>query len=113
MRFVGETVTIITLSGGGIDDDGYPLPEQEVRREIPGCVIIPKGGDVSAAVDYMLASNSVSILAPVFLEDVEDGARLEVRGDDYTVSAPVFHHRSVFGTSNGGTEIPAERNVGT
>lgn len=114
MRLVGETVKIITETGPTYDADGY-LIDWGGRREqdVPGCVIVPKGADVAPGADYTLASKEVSVLAPVFLDELEEGAELEIRGESYTVSAPVFHHRSPFGTSRGGTEIPAERRTVT
>lgn len=108
MRIVGESVFLITREEGYRDDWDMWVPGREIRREIPGCVIIPKGQEVTQGDNYMLASKDVSVLAPVFLEDVKDGDEIEIRGRSYIVSAPPFHHRSAFGTSRGGTEIPAE-----
>lgn len=108
MRLKGETVILVTKTGGGVDDDGYPIPEETIRLPIPRCVIIPKGGNVALAVDYQLASKEISILTPEPVDDVKVGAQLEVRGQRYEVNAPVFHHKSPFGTAVGGSEIPAE-----
>lgn len=107
MRVVGESVFIITRGEDSRDEWGMLIPGKEIRTEIPGCVIIPKGTAVTQGQDYMLASKDVSVLAPVFLDEVKDGDELEIRGQYYRVSAPPFHHRSAFGTSRGGTEIPA------
>lgn len=114
MRVVGEVVKLITVTGPKKDADGRII-DWGGRKEtdIPGCVIVPRGGHVSQEQDYSLATDEVSVLAPTFLEDVEDGAVLEIQGHEYTVAAPPFHHRSAFGTGRGGTEIRAERKVAT
>lgn len=109
MRIVGEVVTLVKTIGGGFDDDGFPLPKEIVRTPIEGCVIIPKGQEVeSIGKDATLASKDVSVLTPVFLTNVAEGDTLVIRNENYRVSAPVFHHKSAFGTGRGGTEIQAE-----
>lgn len=113
MRITGETITLITLKGGGIDDDGYPLPETKIKREINNCVIVPGGSDVGQGRDYQIASKDVTVLTPHFVEDVAEGADVIIRGESWRVAAPVFHHRSAFGTDRGGTEIKCSRRVTT
>ncbi|MDO5372746.1 MAG: hypothetical protein Q4F10_04775 [Corynebacterium glutamicum] len=107
MRISGESVFIITRTEGGYDDRGYWSEGEVVRREIPGCIIVPKGAEVTEGDSYRWASKEVSVMAPVFLDGIEDGDELEIRGQTYFVDAPPFDHRSAFGTRAGGTEIPA------
>lgn len=108
MRLKGETVILITRTGGGMDPDGRLIPPTIERTPLEGCVIIPKGGNVASAVDYQLASKEISILTSAPVDGVKAGAELEVRGQLFEVNAPVFHHKSPFGTAVGGSEIPAE-----
>jgi len=107
MRLKGETVILVTKTGGGYDNDGRLIPPVVVRTPMQRCVIIPKGGNVASAVDYQLASKEISILTPEPVDGLEVGAELEVRGQVYEINAPVFHHKSPFGTTVGGSEIPA------
>lgn len=108
MPIPGETVAIVSSTGGGYDDDGHWIPPRESRRTIAGCVIVPRGADTTAGLDYVLAGQDISILAPTFVS-VAVGAEVEVRGQRWIVAAPTFDHRSPFGTGFGGTEIPVTR----
>lgn len=111
MRIVGEVVTIITRKGGGVDDDGYPIPETEVRVEVPGAVVTPERLGTIIDDDRAGVFREMSVLLPQF-EDVELGAKIEIRGEVFTIDRPPFDHRSVFGTSRGGTEIYVRRATG-
>lgn len=113
MHIVGEPITLITVKGAGVDDYGYPLPEKFERVVIENCAVVPGTADVITDESYMIAVKEVTVLAPVFLERVEDGARVIIRGEEWKVSEPVFHHRSVFGTQRGGTAIKCERRAAT
>lgn len=103
---VGETVQMVTT--GGFDSDGNWLPPRDIV-EIPGCVITPKGTAVGAAADYFFSSADLSILAPVFIADIESDRQFLIRNEWYELDGVPFNHRSVFGTGAGGTEIPVKR----
>lgn len=111
MRIVGEVVTIITRKGGGVDDDGYPLPETIIRVGIPGAVVTPERMGVITADDRAGEYREMSVLLPRF-EELGLGAEIEIRGEIFKIDRPPFHHRSVFGTSRGGTEIYVRRATG-
>lgn len=115
MLLKGEVVTIVTVKGGGFDHNGALIPEVKVNRDLPGCVIVPKGAALQDAGSEQgwLAVKDVHVLAPGFIENVEEQNRVIIRGEEFYVSAPPFHHRSAFGTGRGGTEIPCTRKVGT
>ena len=104
MRIVGETILMVTRRGGGVDDRGYPIPEEIVNVEIPGAVFIPEGtGRVTegmGAFEYEQAR----VLLPRF-EEINAGAEIHVRGERFFVERPSVDHRSAFGTDRGGTEI--------
>jgi hypothetical protein len=108
MRIVGETIVLVTREGGGYDRYGDPLPVQIVNVEIPGAVFIPEGTgtikDSSIDGEYQQAS----VLLPSF-EEVEVDAEVLVRGETFRVERPSVHHRSVFGTGRGGTELFLKR----
>lgn len=111
MRIVGETIVLVTREGGGIDDDGYPLPEKEVNVEIRGAVFIPEGNGTILEDDRSGEYRQASILLPTF-QEISTGAEVIVRGLSYKVDRPPVDHRSVFGTSLGGTEIYLKRVTG-
>lgn len=109
MRLKGETVILVTRTGGGVDPDGRRIPPTVERTPLEGCVIIPKAGALEyGGPSYWLASKEISILTSAPVDGVKVGAELEVRGQLFEVNAPVFHHKSPFGTAVGGSEIPAE-----
>lgn len=104
MRIVGETIILVTREGGGVDDDGYPMPEQVVNVEIPGAVFIPESTGTIHRTDGTLEYRQASVLLPQF-ETIEVGAEIKVRGESYRVERPSVDHRSMFGTMRGGTEL--------
>lgn len=108
MRVVGEVVTLVTREGGGYDDDGHKLPEVIVNHEIPGAVFIPESAGTIHREDGTLQYREASVLLPGF-EDVALGAEVIVRGDTFKVDRPPVDHRSMFGTSRGGTELYLRR----
>lgn len=99
---------MVTRRGGGVDDRGYPIPEEIVNVEIPGAVFIPEGtgriNDGGRVIEYEQAR----VLLPRF-ENIEAGAEIHVRGERFFVERPSVDHRSVFGTNRGGTEIFLEK----
>lgn len=108
MHIVGETILLVTRKGGGVDDDGYPIPEQVVNVEIPGAVFIPESTGMIHRDDGTLQYREASVLLPRF-EEIAVGAEIIVRGDKFKVDRPPVHHRSAFGTRRGGTEIYLRR----
>lgn len=105
---MGETIHLVTRQGGGVDDDGYPLPEEVVNTEIPGAVFIPESTGTIHRNDGTLTYQQASVLLPKF-EDIGVGAELQIRGESFVVERPSVQHRSAFGTSRGGTEIFVKR----
>lgn len=99
---------MVTRKGGGVDDDGYPLPEEVVNTEIPGAVFIPEAAGMINRQDGTLQYREASILLPSF-EDIKVGAEILVRGEAFKVERPSVQHRSAFGTSRGGTELYVKR----
>lgn len=111
-RLQGETITIITRAGGGVDDDGYPIPEEIINRDIPGCVVIPEASGRIVDDDRNGEYRETSVLLPGQFPEVETGARIIVRELEYVVDKPPFHHISPFSTGRGGTEIYLRRATG-
>ena len=108
MRIVGETILLVTREGGGVEDRGYPLPEKVVNVEIPGAVFIPESTSVVNEGTGLHTFEQASVLLPRF-EEIAVGAELIIRGERFFVERPSVQHRSVFGTSRGGTEIFVKR----
>ena len=111
MRIVGETILMVTRRGGGVDDRGYPLPEEIVNVEIPGAVFIPEGTGRITEGGRGIEYEQARVLLPRF-EDIDAGAEIHVRGERFFVERPPVDHRSAFGTDRGGTEIFLEKVTG-
>lgn len=108
MRIVGEVVRLVTRKGGGVDDDGYPIPEVIVNVDIPGAVFIPESSGTIDRDTDQLQYREASILIPGF-EQITLGAEIVVRGETFLVDRPPVEHRSPFGTGRGGTELYVRR----
>lgn len=108
---VGERVLLRTMSGGGVDDDGYPLPEKVVDEPIDGAVVFYAGAERVDKVDVAGEATTLTVLLPRRY-DVELDAVVVVRGEKWVVDRPPFHHVSVFGSERGGTELTLRRFTG-
>lgn len=110
-RLVGETVILRTTTGGGVDDDGYPLPDIKVDTPVTRAVFIPESGDIYRTADRDVVVQAASVLLPYVLE-VPPTATVIVRGVEYRQSKPAADHKSMFGTGRGGTEIFLTKGTG-
>ena len=108
-HLVGETVVLRTTTGGGYDRYGDPLPETHIDEPVHHAVVIHEGSDRFDD-DAVLGGEvrNVSVMLPGFYE-VEQDATVVIRGEEWRVEKPPFDHRSVFGSSLGGTELFVRR----
>lgn len=111
MHIVGETITLVTVTGGGIDRDGYRIPREEHNEPVEGAVVIPEQSGRITDDDRAGEFREASVLLPRFVA-IETGSEVVVRGQKFRVDRPPFDHRSAFGTRRGGTEIYLRRATG-
>jgi len=108
-HLVGEPVTIRTQGEDEYDRYGDLIPGAVVDTVIPGAVVIPQ---VSESIDGTGVidgeANEVTVLLPRFVE-VAQGATLIIRDEEWKVERTPFHHRSVYGSKLGGTELYVRR----
>lgn len=104
MAIVGETILVVTRRSGGVDDRGYPIPDEVVNVEIPGAVFIPEGTGRIAGDGRVIEYEQARVLLPRF-EEIDATAEIHVRGERFFAERPSVDHRSAFGTNRGGTEI--------
>ena len=103
MRPTGEVVTIVRTTGGGVDDDGYPLPSKTERTPIPGAVVEDGGGELVVRNDGTITTTKMRVLFPRHV-DVKRGDTLEVRALKYRIDEDPFDHSSQWGRAGtGGT----------
>jgi len=107
VRLQGETIYFVRITGR----DVWGAPNYE-RIPINGCVVTPSGRSVEAGETTFWSLEAMVIFAPTYVE-LEEHDQLEIRGEEWYVSAPTFDHISPFGTGRGGTEIHASREVPT
>ncbi|MDO5503938.1 MAG: hypothetical protein Q4G67_12255 [Actinomycetia bacterium] len=109
MRPTGEVVTVLRTTGGGVDWDGYPLPETVERVPVPGSVVEDGGGELTVQLDGKVVVKNMRVLFPGHV-DVGRGDTLEVRGETFRVDTDPFTHASQWGRADvGGTVVEIVR----
>lgn len=109
MHPTGEVVVIVRTTGGGVDDDGYPIPGGTTRTPIPGTVI-----DDGSAGSYEMPGGMV-VVTPMTVYfphevDIDRADVVEIRGLAYRLTGEPFHNRPAWPRAGvGGTMIHVER----
>ncbi|MGA4691904.1 hypothetical protein ACPCXD_16730 [Rhodococcus sp. AB351] len=101
---IGETIKLISVSGGGWDDNGDPLPETEVITEVQALAVAPGASEEHKE----LARNGITIELTVYLPSgttVTEDDIVEVRGVRYEIEGRPVEWVSPFGAGPGGYEI--------
>lgn len=111
MMLQGETVTIIRMVGGGVDDDGYPLPSREERTDVAGCVIGQRSAAITSEKDRVLVEQGITFTMPGShdFDDPNGTLFFIARGEEWRPDGEKFEHASAFGTHLLWTEIPVEK----
>lgn len=109
MRPAGETVVIMRVTEGGVDDYGYPIPGTTERIPVPGTVV-----DDGSASSYEMPGGVV-LVTPMTVYfphevDIDRQATVEIRGLEYRLTDEPFHNRPAWPRAGvGGTMIHVER----
>lgn len=108
-----ETVTILG-AGGGVDDDGYPLPGT-ADVEVPGCIVQLASTDESRELDRTAQLESLRVFAPAGTV-IESDRVVRIRGQVYRVVGIPFDwsitRRPVLGAHRPRVEFTVERGEG-
>lgn len=80
----GEPVVVIRSVGGGEDDYGDPLPDEESRTTIDHCAVAPLKSDEDSDTDGSRVLDGFTVFLPHGV-DVLASDLLEVRGGVYHV----------------------------
>lgn len=108
-HLVGETVTIQTRGEDQYDRYGDIIYGPVVTTVVPGAVVIPRVSEtIDGAGVIEGEANEVTVLLPRFVE-VGQGATVIIRDEEWQVEKTPFHHRSVYGSKLGGTELYVRR----
>lgn len=108
-HLVGETVTIRTVGPDEYDDYGDLIPGVVEDIAVPGAVVIPRLSDLLEGNGVIGGElNELTVLLPCHYE-VQQGATVIVRGEEWEVHKTPFHHRSPYGSHLGGTELYLRR----